>query len=268
MEYIHFLDSDDWLELNCIEECVKIALYTRAEVVWHGYESYNEISGEIVKNTYLKDNGFMEGEILSGGDVFNRLRTHSFAWVWSGLINEKKIKKLRFLDGIIGEDVLFGIQLFSLSRRIVIKKSELMFYRIRPNSLSQYGFDNNLEKFSYPKNCEDLVCAFGNTITVSHYNYAYSYAKTCVELDKFLKQGILEKPVEKKLLEMLQFLAVFAFGGCGFGKDPRGVRQICSQLTPYMRKVHLRSKIAYFFPQIFNFLRYCKKLFIKKIKIF
>lgn len=261
IDYIHFLDSDDWLELNCIEECVRIGRESGAEIIWHSFKICNEMTGEVSKSSYFDENSLKDQEILSGFEVFERLKSPSFSWVWSGMVKLKSCKNLRFLEGIESEDALFGMQLFALVQSIVITHKDLMHYRMRPNSISQHTLENKRHKnkqITFPEHQGDLVEAFGNAFDIKRYSFAYSYAVICCEMLKFMRQRNFSKIEQDLIIGLIEHGAIFAFSGCGFLKDPRNVREICSHLTPYMRKVRLGSKLAYFYPKIYRPLKRIK----------
>lgn len=262
VEYIHFLDSDDWLELNCIEECVKVVSENGAEIVWHDYKIFNEITKQATYNTFLKELKLKDDSLLSGLQIFQQLKQPSFSWTWPGLIEGRKVKNMRFELGIESEDAIFGMQLFALSCKIAILHKELMYYRIRPNSISQHMLmDKNSREITFPLYQQDLVKAFnGNAYNIRHYSFAYSCAIICLKMDEFLKKEKLSNELKNILKTMIEVRAFYAFGGYGFEKDPRNVREICSKLLDYTSRIRWSSKLAYYYPRIFRILKKIKTL--------
>ena len=262
VEYIHFLDSDDWLELNCIEECVRGALESRSEIVWHDFKIFNEISRQITYDTFLKELNLEDNKLLSGLQIFQQLKQPSFSWTWPGLIETRKVENMRFELGIESEDAIFGMQLFALSHKIAILRKELMYYRIRSNSISQHTLvDKTSKGITFPPHQQDLVQAFGSNIyNIRHYQFAYSCAIICLKMDEFLKKEKLHDDLRKILKTMIEVRAIYAFGGCGFEKDPRNVREICSKLLNYTSRIRWSSKLAYHYPRVFRILKKIKAL--------
>ncbi|HFN3311525.1 hypothetical protein L8V94_04275 [Campylobacter lari] len=66
-------------------------------------------------------------------------KQNEFAFAWGGMINFNFLKniKLKFIDGIIFEDVVFGTILFAQAKNIYILPKVVYNYRIRQNSIMQ-----------------------------------------------------------------------------------------------------------------------------------
>lgn len=264
MEYIHFVDSDDWLELNCIEECVKVALKNQAQIVWHGCKHFYEDESRIGESDFPKKLGLDKNKNYSGLDIFTHLPYPAFSWVWQGLILFQIANKVKFEENIESEDALFGMQVFALCNKIYTINHGIMFYRIRPNSTSQHTLANKNHKIksniTFPPHQQDLVEAFnGDIYDIRYYRFAYSCAIICLRMDEFLKKENLSKELKEILKTMIEVRAIYAFGGCGFNKDPRNIRGICSKLLDYTPKVRFGSKLAYHFPSIYKILKMIKK---------
>ncbi|WP_338064244.1 hypothetical protein [Helicobacter pametensis] len=260
---MHFLDSDDWFELDCIEKCVRVAQENQAQIVWHGCGHFYECENKVGESDFLKKLGLDKNKSYSGLEIFSLLPHPSFSWVAMGIVQASLIYKVCFKEGIESEDALFGMQIFALAQNISFIFDNLYIYRIRPNSISQHTLgqkgDSQDHKISFPKHQEDLVDAFQNAYDVRHYSFAYSCAIICVEMDRFIQREALSNELKQRLIAMIEHRAIFAFGGCGFQKDPRNIRGICSHLTPYMKKVRIGSKIAYHYPRLYRLLKAIKR---------
>lgn len=138
IDYIIFLDSDDYWELNCIEECVP--RMDGVEVVWFKEEALNQ-TGIYINNQSVFDRYNLKNIITNlewikiqiNGDGF-------FQFVCFGMINFLFLKniKLKFENMIVGEDRIFGILLFLKCRKIYMLNKVLYFYRIREKSTCNY----------------------------------------------------------------------------------------------------------------------------------
>jgi glycosyltransferase involved in cell wall biosynthesis len=53
-DYVLFVDSDDWLDLNAIENILKIAIRNNSDIVYFGAKAYNEV-GEIIETLGLNN---------------------------------------------------------------------------------------------------------------------------------------------------------------------------------------------------------------------
>lgn len=257
MEYIYFLDSDDWLELECIEECVELASKNQAQIVWHGCKYFYEITGQINEADFPKKLGLNEGKNYDGLEILSQLSYPSFSWATMGIVAINFVNKLRFQERIESEDALFGMQVFALAQRVQLLFNPLYNYRIRPNSISQHTLSHtNNQGLSFPSHQKDLVDAFnGDAYTIRHYSFAYSCAIICLRMDEFIKKEKISNELRKILKAMIEVRAIYAFGGCGFEKDPRNVRELCSKLKAYTARVRWTSMFAYYLPCVYRILK-------------
>ncbi|EDO6740771.1 glycosyltransferase family 2 protein [Campylobacter coli] len=140
IDYIIFLDSDDYWELNCIEECVP--RMDGVEVVWFDYEMlYDDIKQPNIKlETILEKYKFDYSCAITQKEWLNKMlenKYSSFWFGWHGMIDFAYLKfiKLKFLNQILHEDHYFGKLLFIQVNKIYILKIKLYYYRQRTNSI-------------------------------------------------------------------------------------------------------------------------------------
>ncbi|HBK1802576.1 TPA: glycosyltransferase, partial [Campylobacter jejuni] len=136
IDYIIFLDSDDYWELNCIEECVP--RMDGVEVVWFDSCSIFEEGFKKQWSSLLKLYDLHEGVIKSKVwlEYSINKKIYNFYFTWSGMIDFIYLKniKLKFIDYIIHQDHHFGMLLFAKCKYIYIFPSSMHTYRIRSNS--------------------------------------------------------------------------------------------------------------------------------------
>ena len=268
-EFIHFVDSDDWLERDCIEKCVELALAQDAQIVFHWRRVYNELRGEFEPQSALNEQlGLEDGKLYDGLGIFRALRVPAFSWTWLGIVRLDFLRAcgVKFECGIESEDALFGMQLFALSHRVAVLDKNLICYRLRPNSISQFTLTRadrfrrqGVELFSRWQ--RDLAQAFGgNVYLVRHYSFCHACGVISLKMVEFMEAH--RKELSPDMVECLErFIShrmIFAFHGCEFGSDPRGVRAICKKLWGYGGEAWIFSKIAYFIPRTYYALRWVK----------
>ncbi|MBE6760026.1 MAG: glycosyltransferase, partial [Ruminococcaceae bacterium] len=140
-EYVYFLDSDDYLDLNTLEE-----LYTRAEADKLDILCFNCVpffESDKIKNDnqnfidYYDRKGDYSG-IHSGPVMFSKMRPNRefFASVCLQLIRRELIESacLRFFEGIIHEDNLFSFQCMMLAQRVSYVRKSYYHRRVRGES--------------------------------------------------------------------------------------------------------------------------------------
>ncbi|EII0700154.1 glycosyltransferase family 2 protein [Campylobacter lari] len=189
IDYIIFLDSDDYWELNCIEECVP--RMDGVDVLWFKEKILNETNLDINTQTifekyYLKNiiTNTEWIEIQSKKDNF-------FQFVCFGMINFALLKKIKlsFKDNIIGEDRVFGILLFLQCNKIYMLDLELYFYRIRENSTCNYT--NTGDSFS-----RYHLQLFSGGKNIKRHIRIYSHIKILLALIKYCKKSNNQAGIE------------------------------------------------------------------------
>ncbi|MGQ2678156.1 glycosyltransferase family 2 protein, partial [Campylobacter coli] len=150
IDYIIFLDSDDYWELNCIEECVP--RMDGVEVVWFDFEMFIDETKIKKEWSRLRSFQFLKEIIITPKEWLEQsiaTKQNEFAFAWGGMVNFTFLKniKLKFIDGIIFEDVTFGTILFAQSKNIYIFPKVVYNYRIRQNSIMQSLKNSNLSEY-------------------------------------------------------------------------------------------------------------------------
>ncbi|EGO0810614.1 glycosyltransferase family 2 protein, partial [Campylobacter lari] len=145
IDYIVFLDSDDYWELNCIEECVP--RMDGVDVVWFDYKFLYDGIEDSNKTSFLDVYKFDQSKKISVVEWLEQgisKNITSFALSWSAIIDFRYLKsiKLKFIDGIIHEDHHFGIILFSQCNNIFVLLKKIYIYRLRKGSICNYNKNN------------------------------------------------------------------------------------------------------------------------------
>lgn len=140
-EYICFLDSDDMLVENVLEELYDNAKKENLDILCFDAEC-------IYENEYLKLNEYKNkyyqrarsfGDVKSGQELFcEMIEENAFCdAAWILFINRQWLinNNLQFYPGIIYEDNLFSFQCHMLARRMRHTNKRYVIYRIRENSI-------------------------------------------------------------------------------------------------------------------------------------
>ncbi|EAK0446069.1 glycosyltransferase family 2 protein [Campylobacter lari] len=248
IDYIIFLDSDDYWELNCIEECVP--RMDGVEVVWFDETKYYEISCKNQsQSSRLKDINIKQEKKITSLEWLRHLsrsKMKDFSFACSGMINFNHIKdkKLKFKDGVFAEDHLFGILLFSQAKNIYIYPKIFYYYRIRANSLTNQ--DKKITKDNILPYFKDIFIAFEENATLAkEYFKCASWVQTSLELVQFI-ENYHDKKISSLLKDtILYFYIKNAFKIKKFDKDPLYAKEKLQLLKPY-RISKIRYKIMRF----------------------
>ncbi len=144
-KYIVFVDPDDWLELNMLEELLKAFEQTKAEIIQFNtteyYDSLNTFKErnltEIYKEKFnydLKPNQYFNFENLNGKN--NRFSSTILMAVWKRAYLKDFLERIHAVCAPTkyGEDQLFSYIVLLNAERIYYIDKYLYFYRIREGS--------------------------------------------------------------------------------------------------------------------------------------
>lgn len=238
IDYLIFLDSDDYWALECVEECVK--RMKGVEIVWLDYKrKYEEGCREEEKPTEVEKCGFNEGKITPKQFLQRSYEVGRkwYAFTWQGMIDFEYLKSihLRFLDTLVEEDHHFWILLLIQSRFIFILPHKLYFYRIRLYSMTNYGGKTSIR--SVPIRLKPYLKDFrGNPMLLQKYCLAGSAAVMLVDIFQRMEKG-LESSICVFLKEkILKRLCMLAMNLESFESDPMGFLPLLKRIKPYARE--------------------------------
>lgn len=156
---VTFVDSDDWIEYNMIEEMVLMQAKTNAEVVITNCFKNNGQSENTIKNN-IKSGYYQDQRLIE--EVYTKMlyydgfyRFGILQYVWSKLFMlDTAVKISKMLDDRvdIGEDVAFVYSLILEVNSIYISERSFYHYRIHQKSMT-----NRLQQYkNYFKNLSIL----------------------------------------------------------------------------------------------------------------
>ncbi len=124
-KWVMFVDSDDWLEPDCLRELLSVADRSCADLVIGGYQAYDQISGhKDIWSHYPCDGGSIPEDINS---------LHSFSFIWGRLYQKEIIDHngLRFDERIkYAEDNAWQLDYLCYAKSFAYSHSILYNYRI------------------------------------------------------------------------------------------------------------------------------------------
>ncbi|EPR4277862.1 glycosyltransferase family 2 protein, partial [Campylobacter jejuni] len=129
-----------------------------------------------------------------------KMNQAEFAFGWGGMINFSYLKKinLKFINGIIWEDVHFGTLLFSQASNIYVLCKKIYNYRIHEKSISAHQAitHDNISLFILKK----YSTYFNSIVKLREYHSIISRVTTSKEIIIFI-QELKNKKLKKKLEE-------------------------------------------------------------------
>lgn len=157
-EYIFFVDSDDYLDIDCIRTLISVQKETNADiVVTNPIDVYED--GREVPNNRLK-----ELKILTKNEaVYSFLNVYYYRpECWAKLYRRSIIESVEFDEKMrIAEDSKFFLDAINRSACVAVIPEELYYYAIRSGSVWHSGFSlNYYEGIRY---CEELVKVYADS---------------------------------------------------------------------------------------------------------
>lgn len=140
-EYTLFVDSDDWLELNCLEVInKKIEANPDIDSIIFDAHKYSDNKHKIIKDAILNNTerliDFNPVDLATGCD---------YAWIKAYRTSAIREKNLKFPEGLTFEDGEFFFKFYSLYPKALIIKDCLYFYREREGSIVTDAYKGKLK---------------------------------------------------------------------------------------------------------------------------
>ncbi|EAJ8475060.1 glycosyltransferase [Campylobacter upsaliensis] len=235
IDYLIFLDSDDFWKLDCLEQCVK--RMEGVDVLWFGVKPFYDGIKEGDWKSNLEWFDYDKELVISKRDWLRRIfekKQHFFYFGWSGMINFHFLQKtkIKFInEAILYEDDYFGILLFLMADLIYICPQKLYIYRLRAGSAMNYTGENKRVAQYFRKQTE----VFELEEDKRAYHVASSYARSTLGLEAFLQECDDEEAKFVISYCLMPTYTSSAFRILGFEKDPLGIMEQCVKLKKYMK---------------------------------
>lgn len=143
-KYIYYLDSDDWLTSDALEQLYNFAEEHQCEVV-QGNFFYAHIDHLLLDNRYIKEE--QSGFILSRKEAMKELIKNEYIknFAWGKLYLTSIAKKYPFKKGAYFEDAFWQHHIINEVNRYGVLPTPLYYYRQRENSISGNFSIRNLD---------------------------------------------------------------------------------------------------------------------------
>ena len=185
-DYILFLDSDDYIDVNTLEKLYNLAIKNECDLILFKLLNFDDKSGDKFADEYF-DMKFLKNmiadNIFNWRDVKNRLFDISVT-APGKLYKRELIKDIEFPENLIFEDNLFFTKTIFNSDKIFFYDEYLYYRRIRSNSITNSDFD----KFSDVIEIYNLVIDYVKSLGYYDiFKLTLFYKKTKNIYDKFTK---------------------------------------------------------------------------------
>lgn len=235
-EYILFVDSDDYIELNACEQFVEIIKKQKADIIVGNAKRIEKNKISLMGHRYITTN-----KIITGPEFLKKeLSTNSMHMAaWLNLYNKDFLlkNKLKFKVGILHEDIEFTPRVFLKAKTIIGTNIVFYNYLIRDGSITTQK--------NKTKNAEHIMAI-------------------CKELDK-IYIGIDDKELKKLLDNSLvdMFLNTFQVAGLHKKKYAYLVDKKFLKGKSYTKRNKFRVILIYFNKSIYYHVNKISKILLK-----
>ena len=133
-QYITFVDSDDWIEFDTYEYCIKLIKSNQADCI-----EFNTIMVQSNEPVIQKEKlQIFEGKDILEYYMLSSTKTGNYS-VCCCLFPRDAIKKLRFREGKVNEDIDFKYKALKNCKKIIVSNLYKYYYFQSGNSLSTGG---------------------------------------------------------------------------------------------------------------------------------
>ena len=201
---IHFLDGDDYLSLDCLQNVVEVLKVSGAtlEVITHGTVLYQESSREYSRFPSFGYHNSKKHFYLTGSDYLIDNDLDAFYFTWQGVFKAEILNRygLRFTDKIFHQDHDFGTILFILANGVMHCDFDGLVYRRRQGSVMT-SFEQTCFPSEIPSYLECMREFFDNYQDLRRYYRAYCLCLVAHRIHVFLQQ---HDAIDKRVAKLLQ----------------------------------------------------------------
>ena len=160
-EYVCFIDSDDWLESNALEELYEMSKDLDLDMIFYQMRNYIEDKDEFEDTQYgsvgVLDSSY-DGKVFTYKDVLDVLfkLPHSPC---SKLFKTSFLRELdvEFPENLNYEDVLFFFKVFLKADRVSFLKKPFYLYRTRADSITGSAGVKSLDIFEILRQSYEVI---------------------------------------------------------------------------------------------------------------
>lgn len=211
-DWIAFVDSDDWCELDMYENVVGVAEKENVDIVifnpFRNYDNREEVLQAFPYEFITEDNDFIHGLQLSA--LSKQLTPLSTRWSqgfpWDKLFKRNLIydNNLTFDEQVrANEDVIFDIRAFQFAKKVAYVNKTLYHYRYNPNSI---GTKYSPDRFEIDKDIYRVLFFMGEEYNLSEDYYQGVYLRIVRNTLLALKRCVFHKLNHISFGRKLRFL--------------------------------------------------------------
>lgn len=137
-EYVHFIDSDDYIDVDAFEKLYPLCKETDVDFIIFKVRKLNDATGKIEPSEYY-DIASIDKKYKNKIITYQDIKKHIFFMVvspYAKIYKREFIKDIKFPEQILFEDNEFFLETILKSKNLYILDEYLYHHRIRPNSIT------------------------------------------------------------------------------------------------------------------------------------
>lgn len=130
-EYVWFVDSDDWIEANCLKMLIYLLDKNELDTLCFGVKFYHNAEHVDCSNTPTEH----REQVMCGADFV--LKANMIPAAWAAVYRRSFLveNNLAFYEGILHEDEEFTPRAYFLAKKIMYSHQHVYYYRQREGSI-------------------------------------------------------------------------------------------------------------------------------------
>lgn len=158
-EYVLFVDSDDWLDNNALEELYGHVKSFKSDITMFRFKYFDETTKEFTESPFtnldiiphsLNNRNFNYNDVL---DILFKISHAPF----NKLYKKSFVEQYEFPEGLIYEDLYFFYTIFFTAKKTSVIRKSLYNYRIRDDSISTTGDDKSFDIFDVLTHVQEIL---------------------------------------------------------------------------------------------------------------
>lgn len=213
-EYVMFVDSDDQLLANTLDNVLAIAIKNQVQVCAYGlfyYDGQGNMYRGAVQPFCASKVYTGEYAILHGADIGS-----SCTYLY--LLEFLNKHKLRFLEGIYHEDVDFIMRVYALSERIIFTDKIIYSYTYNENSTDRKMDDDKRKKqycdeFSIVKHIREFSIQYQIEPKVRNYLQRHGNSLAVSNLLRLRSEKDFPRSIKCSILDFMEQAGIYPIKG-------------------------------------------------------
>lgn len=135
-EYLIFLDSDDWFEVDFLRQMTVRAEETCADITICRSVEFDTRTGQKFPSDWMLKSQYLPKEVFSPEEVVDYVFQFTYGWPWDKLYRTAFVRRadLKYPELANSEDLVFVFPSLAVAERVAILQETLIHHRVNRSS--------------------------------------------------------------------------------------------------------------------------------------